>query len=320
MPRLKVGLVLPTWCSPPDQLRWRDLLDLAKQAEACGFDSVWATDHLLLESTNAELRRRAGGQVPPGAEVLPEGYMEVFSALAALAAAVPALEVGSLVACTGYRNPALLVKIADALDEISGGRFTLGVGAGDSKEEHRVFGYPSDNPMSRFEEALEIIRTLLREGRLDFEGHYYTISGCELLPRGPRPHGPPILIGTLRPRPRMQRLVAQYADIWNGWFAYGVSWPEAVPAERQIIDQACRRHGRDLSTLERTAGLRVLMPGSLYVPPEHERPLTGSPEVVAEALQGFAEEGITHVQLAFSPGSLESVKGFGTVLRLMDGR
>ena len=82
MPRLKVGLVLPTWCSPPDQLRWRDLLDLARQAEACGFDSVWATDHLLLESTNAELRRRAGGDVPPGAEVLPEGYMEVFSTLA----------------------------------------------------------------------------------------------------------------------------------------------------------------------------------------------------------------------------------------------
>jgi len=320
VPGLKVGVVLPTWSSPPEQLRWQDLLEIARQAEACGFDSVWATDHLLLESTNAELRQRAGGEVPPGAEALPEGYMEVFSTLAALAAAIPGLELGTLVACTGYRNPALLVKIADAIDEVSGGRFTLGVGAGDSEEEHRVFGFPSDNRVSRFEEALEIIRALLREGRLDFEGEYYTIRGCELLPRGPRRHGPPILIGTLQPKPRMQRLVARYADVWNGWLAYGVSWPGAVPLQREIIDRACERHGRDPGTLERTAGLRVLMPGSLYTPPEHERPLRGSPEVMAEALQGFAQEGITHLQLAFSPGTLESVKEFGKVLRLMDGR
>jgi alkanesulfonate monooxygenase SsuD/methylene tetrahydromethanopterin reductase-like flavin-dependent oxidoreductase (luciferase family) len=318
--RLKVGFVMPTWCSPPDQLRWSGLLDLAKEAEQNGFDSLWVTDHMLLESTNAELRRRAGGDVPPGAEVLPEGYMEAFSVLAALAAAVPAVELGTLVACTAYRNPGLLAKIADAIDEISGGRFTLGVGAGDSAEEFGVFGFPYDRPVSRFEEALKILRTLLNEGRIDFEGDFYTIRELELLPRGPRPHGSPILIGTLKPGPRMQRLVAEYADVWNGWFAYGVSWPEAVPAEREVIDQACRKHGRDPSSLERTAGLRVLMPGSLYNPPEHERPLRGSTEEMAEALAGFAAEGMTQVQLAFSPGTRESVKEFGKVLRLLDGR
>ena len=126
---LKVGLVVPTWCSPPDRLRWADILDLAREAENAGFDSLWASDHLLLESTNAELRRRAGGEVPPGAEELPEGYFEAFSALAALAAAVPGMELGTLVACTAYRNPGLLAKIADAIDDISGGRFILGVGA-----------------------------------------------------------------------------------------------------------------------------------------------------------------------------------------------
>jgi alkanesulfonate monooxygenase SsuD/methylene tetrahydromethanopterin reductase-like flavin-dependent oxidoreductase (luciferase family) len=118
----------------------------------------------------------------------------------------------------------------------------------------------------------------------------------------------------------MQRLVAEYADIWNGWFAYGVSWPDAVPAERELIDEACRRHARDPKTLERTAGLRVLMPGSLYTPPEHERPLRGSTEEMAEALHGFAAEGMTQVQLAFSPGTRESVKEFGKVLRRLDGR
>src|SRR5439155_22951989 len=73
---LKVRLLLPTWVSPPDDLRWSDVLQQAREAADLGFDSLWVCDHLLLESTNAELRRRAGGQVPPGAEVLPEGYME----------------------------------------------------------------------------------------------------------------------------------------------------------------------------------------------------------------------------------------------------
>jgi alkanesulfonate monooxygenase SsuD/methylene tetrahydromethanopterin reductase-like flavin-dependent oxidoreductase (luciferase family) len=316
---LRVGLVLPTWCSPPDQLRWADILDLAREAQEAGFDSLWATDHLLLESTNAELRRRAGGEVPPGAEVLPEGYMEVFAVLAALAAAVPGMELGTLVACTGYRNPGLLAKIADAIDEISGGPFVLGLGAGDSEDEYRVFGFPYEQPVGRFEEALRIVRTLLREGRLDYEGRFYSVRELELLPRGPRPAGPPILIGTLNPKPRMQRLVAQYADIWNGWLAYGVSWPEAVGSQRATVDAACQAHGRDPATLEHTAGLRVLMPGSLYTPPEHERPLKGSPEQIAEALRGFAAAGLTQVQVALSPGTRESVREFGKAIALLGG-
>jgi alkanesulfonate monooxygenase SsuD/methylene tetrahydromethanopterin reductase-like flavin-dependent oxidoreductase (luciferase family) len=314
---LKVGLVLPTWCSPPDTLHWTDVLDLAREAEAAGFDSLWATDHLLLESTNAELRRRAGGEVPPGAEVLPEGYIEVFTVLAALAAAAPGMELGTLVACTGYRNPALLAKIADAIDDISGGRFVLGVGAGDSEAEHRAFGYPYEQPVGRFEEALTIVRRLLREGRLDHEGHFYSVREVELLPRGPRPEGPPIMIGTLNPGPRMRRLVAQYADVWNAWLAYGVSWPEAVAQQKDVIDAACHEHGRDPATLEHTAGLRVLMEGSLYTPPEHERPLKGSPEEIAEALGGFAAAGLTGVQVALSPGTRESVREFGRALALL---
>jgi len=315
---LKVGLLLPTWVSPPDDLRWSDVLQRAREAADRGFDSLWVCDHLLLESTNAELRGRAGGQVPPGAEVLPEGYIECFAVLAALAVAVPEVTLGTLVACTGYRNPALLAKIADAIDEISGGRFTLGVGAGDSEGEHAVFGFPHDHRMGRFEEALIVIRRLLQEGRLDFEGTYYRVRDCQLLPRGPRSSGPPILIGTLNPKRRMQRLVAQYADAWNGWFAYGVGWPESVPPQRELIDAACREHGRDPATLARTAAVRVLMPNSPYTPPENERPLQGPPEEMAEALRGFAREGIGELVVALSPSTRESVQGFERVLRLLD--
>ena len=90
-------------------------------------------------------------------------------------------------------------------------------------------GYPTDHLVSRFEEALTIIRGLLREGALDFVGTYYRVNGFELRPRGPRPGGPPIMIGTLANRPRMLRLVTQYADIWNGWIAYDRNHADVVP-------------------------------------------------------------------------------------------
>src|SRR5919202_1739305 len=134
--QLKLGLVLPTWTTT--SLRWSEVLDIAREAAAVGFDALWATDHLLLPSTNAELRERAGGAVRPDALAEPEGYMEVFTVLTAIAVEIPDVEIGTLVACAGYRNPVLLAKIAETLDEVSGGRFVLGVGAGDSAGEYRT--------------------------------------------------------------------------------------------------------------------------------------------------------------------------------------
>src|ERR1700682_4340563 len=110
--------------------------------------------------------------------------------------------------------------MAVTIDDISGGRLVLGLGAGDSEGEHTTFGFPYDQPMSRFEEALRVMRGLFTPDTLDFEGANHRLRGARLVPRGPRPEGPPILIGTLNPGPRMRRLVAQYADIWNAWPAY----------------------------------------------------------------------------------------------------
>jgi hypothetical protein len=117
------------------------------------------------------------------------------------------VELGTLVACTAFRNPALLVKIATALDEVSGGRFTLGVGAGWNEVEFRAFGLPFDHQVDRFAEALAIIAPLLREGRADVAGRYYAAPGCADLPRGPRPGGPKLLVGATGER--MLRLAAQ---------------------------------------------------------------------------------------------------------------
>lgn len=191
---VKVGLFLMYAPS------WSDVKQLATRAEAIGFDSVWVMDHLTM--------RRDSGTEP---------VWEGWSLLSALAATTRRVEIGTLVVATSFRNPALLAKMADTVDEISGGRLILGLGAGWHEPEYRAFGYPFDHRVSRFEEALTIIRTLLREGRIDYDGQYYQARDCELAPRGPRSHGPPILVGGSGER--MLGLLARYADYWNGcWY------------------------------------------------------------------------------------------------------
>ena len=315
MSQPRLGLILPTWTTGP--LRFQEVLDIAKEAEAAGFDALWVTDHLLLPSTNEELRRRAGATIHPDAVAEPEGYLEAFTALTALAVAIPKLELGTLVACTGYRNPLLLAKIADTLDDISGGRLVLGLGAGDSAGEHETKGLPTDSPVSRFEEAVQIVRTLLREGEIDFQGQFYSAREARLVPRGPRPQGPPILIGTLNPKPRMRRLVAQYADVWNGWLGYTDASAEAAEAQVEQIIDACREHGRDPSTLVRTTAVRVNVPGSGYRPAPNEKPLSGDPEAMAEVLRGHAALGVEQVQVALTMGGREGVRAFAPVVRAL---
>jgi alkanesulfonate monooxygenase SsuD/methylene tetrahydromethanopterin reductase-like flavin-dependent oxidoreductase (luciferase family) len=311
--QLELGFLLPTWTTEP--LRWQEVLDIAKEAEAAGFDALWVSDHLLLPSSNAELRRRAGATVNPDAVAEPEGYFEAFSVLAALAPSIPRLQLGTLVACTGYRNPFLLAKIADTVDAISEGRLVLGLGAGDSTGEHETMGLPTDSPVGRFEEAVQIVRSLLRDGHLDHSGPFYTMRDAALVPRGPRPEGPPILIGTLNPRPRMRRIVAQYADVWNGWLGYTDASAEAAKVQSDQIIATCVEHGRDASTLVRTTAVRVNLPGSGYQPAPNERPLSGSPEEMAEVLRGHAALGITQVQVALTMGGRAGVKAFAAVIR-----
>src|SRR6266849_8197143 len=163
--KLRLGLILPTWTTT--DLRWPELLEVARSAAEAGFDALYVADHLLLPSNNAELKRRAGVDFPDDPEVELEGYMECFSVLAALAVAIPNIAIGSLVASTGYRNPGLMAKMAVTIDDISGGRLVLGLGAGDSEGEHLTFGFPHEQRVGRFEEALRITRDLFSKDTLD---------------------------------------------------------------------------------------------------------------------------------------------------------
>ena len=177
------GLQLPSFSFPTraDENVFDVGREITQTAEELGFDSVWLMDHLF--------------QIPVvAAETDP--LPECWSALAALAACTTPVELGHLVLGLGFRNPALLAKIADTVDEISGGRLILGVGAGYHELEYRAFGFPYDHRYSRFEEALHIVHGLLRNGEIEFVGKYSQARDCVLRPRGPRPEGPPIMIGT----------------------------------------------------------------------------------------------------------------------------
>ena len=297
---LKVGLLLPETEGQMNgaTARWSDLAAMTRLAEEVGFDSVWVTDHFI-QRTETETR----------------GPWECWSLLAAMAAITERVEIGTLVICTGFRNPALLAKIADTVDEISGGRLILGIGAGWNEPEYRAFGYPFDHRVDRFEEALTIITGLLRNGHIDFEGTYYQARDCELRPRGPRPSGPPIMIGTTGER--MLRLTARHADQWNVWYSHTGNRVEGILPYLSRVDAACAETGRESRTLKRTAAVLFEVgphaPSTMSVPP-----ITGTPEEAVAALRAHAEAGVSHVQVWLEPNTLAGIEAFGGVLEALD--
>jgi alkanesulfonate monooxygenase SsuD/methylene tetrahydromethanopterin reductase-like flavin-dependent oxidoreductase (luciferase family) len=299
---LKVGVQLP---EVEREVRWTELLDMTGAIEDLGYDSVWVGEHLLYRWADRPAR----------------GPWEAWSILTAIAASTNRIEFGPLVACTSFHNPALLAKQASTIDEISGGRLILGLGAGWNETEFRAFGIPFDHRIDRFEEAFTIIRTLLREGAVDFEGRYYQARDCELLPRGPRPTGPPLMIGSNGPR--MLTIALPHVQAWNTWFADIGNAPAGVPALRDLVDQTCRAVGRDPAEVERTVAVLVKFPGGTgriqgdYAAPQ-QTPLEGTPEEMADALRGYAREGIGHVQLVLDPITRGSIEAFAPVLARLD--
>jgi probable F420-dependent oxidoreductase len=299
---LKVGVQLP---EVERDVRWPEHLAIARVAEDVGFDSLWLGDHLLY-------RMPALGS---------RGPWEVWTMLAALAASTSRILLGPLVACTSFHNPAMLAKMAATVDEISGGRLILGLGAGWNETEFRAFGFPFDHRVARFDEAFTIIRSLLKDGHVDFTGQFYNAPDCELLPRPARPGGPPLMIGSKGER--MLSITLPHVDAWNVWFSDTGNRPEGVPALRNQVDAACRAVGRDPSDVERTVAVLVRMPGGTGRPQGNEasadlRPLEGAPEELAEGLRGFAREGIAHVQLVVDPITPQSVEQLFPVLEALD--
>jgi probable F420-dependent oxidoreductase len=261
--------------------RYSDARAMALRAEQAGFDSIWLYDHLLYRF--------------PGQPTL--GIWECWSVLSALAEATKRVEIGTLVACDSFRNPAILAKMATTVDEVSEGRFTLGLGAGWNKPEFDAFGLPFEGRFGRFEESVQIIRPLLREGRVDFAGKHHRAVDCEIAPRGPRADGPPLLIGSLV-GPRMMRLAARHADIWNT--AY-LGAPDSFVEPLARLRAACEKVGRDPATLEVTATLALACPDLGTPVPLTATSLSGSTQELVEAFRGYEELGASHLMVHCSP-------------------
>src|SRR5438067_406080 len=272
---------------------------VALQAESDGFDSLWLADHLLYRPAGAPTR----------------GIWECWTILAALAEATERVEIGTLVLCNSFRNPAILAKMATAADEVSRGRLILGVGAGWNEPEYQAFGLPFDHRVDRFEEALQILKPLLREGHVDFAGTYYQARDCEDVPRGPRPEGPPLMVGA--EGPRMLALTARYADLWNTGY---MGKPETMAEPIRKITAACREIGRDPATIGITALIGLWFPDlQVKKPTFFDDPLTGTPEEIATAMLGYAELGVQHIIFQCEPYAPEALRRLTEALHLHRG-
>jgi alkanesulfonate monooxygenase SsuD/methylene tetrahydromethanopterin reductase-like flavin-dependent oxidoreductase (luciferase family) len=196
----------------------------------------------------------------------------------------------------------------------------FGVGAGWNETEFRAFGFDYDHRIARFEEAFTIVRTLLREGAIDFDGRFYQARDCELLPR-PRPGGPPLLVGSNGPR--MLRITAPHVQAWNSWYADTENTPAGVAPLRQIVDAACRDVGRDPAAIARTVAVHVRMPGGRgrtmgATTTQQVVPLEGPAEEIAAGLRAYADAGISEVQVVLDPIDRVSVERFAAVLPILD--
>ncbi len=297
---MKIGIALPITENEAGIARYAEMRTMALQAEAAGFDSIWLYDHLVYRHTDTPTH----------------GVWEAWTMLSALAEATSRVELGTLVVCTAFRNPALLAKMADAVDEVSQGRLILGLGAGWHKPEFDAFGLPFDHLASRFEEAMEIIHPLLRTGEVDFSGTYERAPNCVSQPRGPRPDGPPILIGASKPR--MLRLTAQYADAWNTCW---LGQPTKLAKRRATMEAACRAVGRDPKTMEVTVGVSVVYdePEAGADPIDPDKALTGSAAEIAAGFRAYADLDVGHIICACSPNTSASLTRLTGALDLYRG-
>jgi probable F420-dependent oxidoreductase len=292
----RIGIQLP---EVEREVRWPEYRAMARAAEEAGFDSIWLGDHLLYRD-NGEPER---------------GPWEVWTMLAALAAATERVELGPLVACTAFHPPGLIAKMAATLAEVSGGRFVLGLGAGWNEPEFRAFGLPYDHRVSRFEEAFTVIRRLLDGERVTLGGRFIDVTDLVLLPRpAARPR---LVIGSNGPR--MLAATLPHVDVWNTWFdSYGNSAAGFAELNEQIT-AAARDAGRDPGEVERSACVLVAVDGATGQRwwGEDVEPVTGSADEIAAALRQLAEAGADEIIVVADPITEASIRELGAVLALL---
>ena len=235
---LRVGVQLP---EVEREVRWPEMLALARRAEASGYDSIWLGDHMLYRGSGRQER----------------GPWDVWTMLAALAASTERVRLGPLVASTAFHPPGVVARMAATIDEVSGGRFILGLGTGWNEAEFRAFGIPFEHKVARFEEAFTIIRRLLARERVSFDGRFYGVDDAVLLP--PPRRQVPLLVGTSGPR--VLAASAPYIDYWNAWYSWYGNTPSGFAKLSSTFEGNFRRSACVLVTVG-AGGERALDPAS----------------------------------------------------------
>jgi alkanesulfonate monooxygenase SsuD/methylene tetrahydromethanopterin reductase-like flavin-dependent oxidoreductase (luciferase family) len=294
---LDVGIQLP---EVEYEVPFRELIRMARTAEAVGFDSIWLGDHLLYDT-------------PAG----PRGPWEVWTSLAALAACTERIRLGPLVASTSFHAPAMLAKLAATVDEISNGRLILGLGAGWNRREYDAYGFPYDHRVSRFEESFTIIRRLLHDGEADVHGRYVSADRCVLHPRPAQPI--PLMVGSVAPR--MLSITLPHVVAWNMWWSQYGNTPRGFASVKARVDELIVANGRASSDVKATCCVYVQLAGgdgrpTTEAPPTE--PLRGSTEQLAEQLRAFADAGAQQVHLVVDPITNDSIEYLAEVLAILD--
>jgi probable F420-dependent oxidoreductase len=292
---MRIGIQLP---EVEREVRWPEQLALARAAEAAGFDSIWLGDHLLYRGDGRPER----------------APWDAWTLLSALAAATERVRLGPLVACAGFHPPGLIARMAATVDEVSGGRFVLGLGAGWNEDEFRAFGIPYDHRVSRFEESFAIVRGLLAGERVTLAGRFWQADDAVLLP--PPARRVPLMIGSNGPR--VLRIALPHADAWNTWWDdYGNS-AEGFGALDERISAAARDAGRAPDEIERSACVLVAVDGGGERPATPGAPpVAGPPERIAAHLRELAEAGAGEAILVVDPITERSIRALAEVVALV---
>ena len=273
---------------------WGEYAAMATEAEHAGLDSLWIGDHLLYRGDGREER----------------GPWDVWALLAGLAAVTDRIRLGPLVACTAFSPPGVLARRAAAVQEISGGRLVLGLGAGWNETEFAAFGLPFDHRATRFEEAFEIVRRLLAGERVTFDGAFENLDDAVLLPRR---SPPPIMVGSTGER--VLRATLPYVDGWNIWHDWYGNTPEGLAAQNERVTRLARQVGRDPSDIFRSATVFVSVGAGAGSRPHvaNAPPVTGSVREIASRLRAFRDTGIDELILVIEPIDRASIELAGNV-------
>jgi probable F420-dependent oxidoreductase len=291
---MRIGIQLP---EVEREVRWPEYVALARAAEEGGFDSIWLGDHLLYRGDGRPER----------------APWEAWTLLAALAAATERVRLGPLVACAGFHPPGLIAKMAATVDEVSGGRFELGLGAGWNEAEFRAFGIRYDHRVSRFEESFAIVRGLLAGERVTLAGRFWQADDAVLLP--PPARRVPLTIGSNGPR--VLGIALPHVDAWNTWYEdYGNS-AQGFAALNERISAAASAAGRAPGEIGRSACVLVALRGAGERPATAEAPpVTGPPERIAAHLRKLAGAGADEAILVADPIDERSIRELSEAVAL----